>query len=185
MLWSIKMKGIVFNQLQEFVESEHGIVLWDKALMACDLPSQGVYVSTMNYEDSELQSLVGFFCNHLSVDAPILVRAFGKYLFPRLFVMAPDQAKEAKNLKTFLLMIEDIIHVEVRKLYPDANLPEFAYQDNDQDLRMLYRSPRKLCHLSEGLIKGASMHYQEQVSIKQTCCMHYGADHCAIEITFL
>ncbi|WP_157822342.1 heme NO-binding domain-containing protein [Psychromonas sp. Urea-02u-13] len=178
------MKGIVFNQLQEFVESEHGIVLWDKALTACDLPSQGVYVSTMNYDDSELQGLVGFFCNHLSVDAPTLVRAFGEYLFPRLFVMAPDQAKEAKNLKAFLLMIEDIIHVEVRKLYPDASLPEFDYQDNNQDLLMLYRSPRKLCHLSEGLIKGAATHYQEKVSIKQTCCMHHGADHCAIEITF-
>lgn len=179
------MKGMVFNQLQEFVESEHGIVVWDEALSACNLPSDGIYVSTMSYEDDELQQLVAYFSNLLNIDAGALVRLFGAFLFPRLFEMAPDEAKQAVDLKSFLLMIEDIIHVEVKKLYADANLPEFDYQDNQQDLTMVYRSPRKLCHLSEGLIEGAALQFREEVTIKQSCCMHDGADHCSIEIHFI
>jgi len=50
------------------------------------------------------------------------------------------------------MMVDELIHVEVKKLYKDAQLPEFNYEDHiDDKLTMIYRSPRKLCFLSEGL----------------------------------
>ena len=143
------MKGIVFNQLQEFVELNHGVIAWDEAIMNCELPSEGVYVATQSYDDSELGALVGHFCEVLQVSVADVTRAFGEFVFERLYVMAPEEAKNAKDLRSFMLMIEDIIHVEVSKLYHDANLPSFSYDSRPDSLLMIYRSPRKMCFFSE------------------------------------
>jgi hypothetical protein len=49
--------------------------------------------------------------------------------------------------------IEAVIHVEVRKLYPDAELPVFNVSRPDaQTLVLDYRSPRCLDALAHGLI---------------------------------
>lgn len=179
------MKGIVFNQLQEFVEGQFGLAAWDTAINKCQLPSQGVYVGTKNYDDAELTELVGYFSKVLDMDNADLVRTFGKYIFTYLFKIAPEQARNAENLRSFLLMVHNIIHVEVNKLYQDSNLPDFDYKEGESKLLMLYRSPRKLCHFSEGLILGASERFAEPVKIKQNTCMHSGCDHCEIEVEFL
>ena len=48
--------------------------------------------------------------------------------------------------RSFVLTLNDIIHPEVRKLYPGADVPEFDFGIRDDDrLVMGYRSPRKLC----------------------------------------
>lgn len=179
------MKGIVFNQLQDFVEQQAGLVAWDAAIMACDLPSNGIYVATKNYDDSELQNLVSHFSNELDIAPADLVRAFGQYIFTHLFKIAPEKARAAKDLKAFLLMVHNIIHVEVNKLYKDSNLPDFSYQQDDSKLLMAYRSPRKLCYFSEGLILGAAEHFGEKVKVNQNQCMHEGSDHCEIEVEFV
>jgi predicted hydrocarbon binding protein len=86
--------------------------------------------------------------------------------------------------KPFLLTLDQVIHVEVRKLYSDAGLPEFKYQDeNDNELVMLYRSPRKLCALAEGLMAGAAKHFNSDYQLKHDICMHNGDDHCRFELT--
>ena len=179
------MKGIVFNQLQVFVELNHGIVAWDDAIVSCELPSQGVYVGTQSYDDSELMALVAHFSEVLSASAADITRAFGEFVFARLFEFAPEEAKNAKDLKSFLMMVDQIIHVEVSKLYHDANLPSFEYDSKPNSLLMEYRSPRKMCFFSEGLILAAAKHFEEEVELKQSQCLHDGADSCHIEVTFL
>lgn len=178
------MKGMVFSSLQQFVEESYGLKAWDAALLACKLPSQGVYVSTKNYQDLELDVLVSYFSNANNIAKEELIRAFGRYVFVHLFNMAPEKAKTAVNLRAFLLMVHKIIHVEVNKLYKDSNLPHFSYREEGAVLTMLYRSPRKLCFFSEGLILGAAEHFQEEVIVHQSKCMHSGADHCQIEVEF-
>ncbi|WP_157964673.1 heme NO-binding domain-containing protein [Algibacillus agarilyticus] len=180
------MKGIVFNVLQEFVEQNVSYIAWDNAISTLSLPSNGVYISADNYNDEELFSLVGYFCEHLTLEPSVLVRQFGEFLFASLIEMAPAEAQNATDLRTFLNMVEHLIHVEVLKLYHDANLPSFDYpKANDNELIMIYRSPRKLCFLSEGLILSAAKHFKEQVKVTQSQCMHQGADCCQIHVEFL
>lgn len=180
------MKGSVFNALQEFVETNHGLEAWDTMLNTLNLPSQGIYTSSIKYDDSELFSIVNYFCEAFNVPTPDLLRTFGEFLFTKLMPMAPIEAKRAPSLHVFLCMVDNLIHVEVKKLYADSNLPEFDYRDqNAQHLTMIYRSERRLCHLSEGLILGAAKHFDEKVSISQSKCLHKGDEACHIEVRFL
>ncbi|WP_105172103.1 MULTISPECIES: heme NO-binding domain-containing protein [Pseudoalteromonas] len=179
------MKGAIFNALQEFVEQGHGYQVWDDALSNNTLPSHGIYTSTKQYDDSELFTIVGYLSERLEVPIPDLVRAFGEFLFPLLMPQAPQEAQNAPSLRAFLMMVDELIHVEVKKLYKDAQLPDFNYDDHiDDKLTMIYQSPRKLCFLSEGLILGAAQHFGETVSLSQPVCMHQGGEHCEIEVVF-
>lgn len=87
--------------------------------------------------------------------------------------------------KSFLESVHDVVHVEVKKLHPDTLLPEFTYEcTGDAQLTMLYASPRKLCHLAEGLILGTSEIFKEDIVMAHTECMHHGADRCRLELDF-
>ena len=63
--------------------------------------------------------------------------------------------------------MDDYIHVEIRKLYPDAELPDFDCQAPDScSLRMTYRSDRPIASLAEGLIRGCIAHYGQSVDVR-------------------
>lgn len=177
------MKGIVFNLLNEMVEEEFGLAAWEQILD--DAQSKGIFVATETYHDNELLSLVASAEKVSGISANELVRSFGAYMIPKFAQQYPGFFERHNDVKEFLLTVDQIIHVEVRKLYPDAGLPEFTYQDfNDRDLTMLYRSPRKLCTLAEGLIDGAAKHFDQTYTMQHDVCMHRGSDHCELNMRF-
>ena len=56
--------------------------------------------------------------------------------------------------------IESIIHTEVQKLYPDAELPYFEVdQQSPEKLVLIYHSARHLEDLAEGLIDGCITYF--------------------------
>ena len=99
-------------------------------------------------------------------------------------ITLPD--KTMSSLKNFLMDIENVIHKDVKRLYPETYLPVIDFEDtgDEHSLVLLYRSKRKLCALAEGLILGASDHFNVKTTINHPVCMHKGSDHCRLELTF-
>lgn len=61
------------------------------------------------------------------------------------------------------------MHVEVRVLYPDAELSQFIIEQLTPDhLTLQYSSKRKLGDLAHGLIVGSLNHYHEKATILKT-----------------
>lgn len=179
------MKGIIFNVLNALVEEKFGEEMWEKTLEKAQPASGGAYTAVASYPDEELFSIVGALSEETKIDPNTLVRVFGEFLGAEL-IKAYPQFTEGKNLKEFLLSIDEVVHVEVKKLNPDVHLPRFEYQDVEVDsLSIIYRSSRKLCHLAEGLIEGSAKYFGEKVEQKQSKCMHQGVDHCQLDIRFL
>ncbi len=180
------MKGIVFTLFSELVESQFGLAMWDTLIQSVKPKSEGIYTSGESYDDNELFSLVVALSHKTDIPVNDLIRKFGEYMFPELAKAYPIFVESQTSLKSFLVTVNDIIHVEVEKLYPSASLPTIQYEDTStNELVMLYRSPRKLCYLSEGLILSAAKFFNEQIEIKHPICMHNNADHCRIEIKFI
>jgi hypothetical protein len=63
------------------------------------------------------------------------------------------------DLVPFLESLEGVVHVEVRKLYPDAELPSFVTRWDGDVFILEYRSARPFASLAEGLLKGAIEHW--------------------------
>ena len=177
------MKGIVFTVLNELVESRFGLSAWDSLLARTG--HKGIYTSAASYPDAEAMSLVAGLSLQTGIAAQTLVRVFGKFLFGGFVRHYPCFFTNQQTAKGLLKSVDSMIHVEVKKLYPDAVLPRFEYEDPaENQLVMIYRSPRKLCALAEGLFEGAAAHFGTTIQQTQTRCVHRGDDHCRFELTF-
>ncbi len=180
------MKGVVFDILNEMVEEKFGFEAWEKILELAGL--DGIYVTTETYSDEELFKLVAAAETVCGIPAKDLVKDFGRFMLPSFVKSHPVFFTGQPTLRDFLLTVDRVIHVEVRKLYPDAGLPTFDYEKGAAEdlskLTMIYKSPRKLCALSEGLIDGAATYFEEDYSLEHSVCMHNGDDHCELKMRF-
>ncbi len=178
-----RVKGIVFNLLEQVVFRDYGDNTWDDLLSAAGLV--GAYTSLGSYPDEHLGKLVGVASEALDLPAQDVIRWFGREALPALAQAYPMFFTPHSETRSFLLTLNDIIHPEVRKLYPGADVPEFDFDTlPDGSLRMGYHSHRKLCSFAEGLIEGAASQFGEQVAILQPRCMLRGDETCELEIAF-
>lgn len=177
------MKGIVFNLLEQVVSRHYGDDTWDELLSAAGV--DGAYTSLGSYPDGDLVELVGAASRALELPPQVVIRWFGREALPALAAAYPRFFTDHTDTRSFLLTLNDIIHPEVRKLYPGADVPDFDFDAPSAGmLRMRYGSGRKLCAFAEGLIEGAATHFGERVSIVQPSCMVRGDEHCDLEIRF-
>lgn len=178
------MKGIVFNIFADLVTDNFGMEVWDKLIQETSPASGAVYTSAEVYPDGELIAYVTALSDITGAAPADLVRTFGTYTMHKFYKLHPEFMAD-HTAKSFLESVHDVVHVEVKKLHPDTLLPEFAYESSgDTQLTMLYSSPRKLCHLAEGLIVGTSEIFSEKIDLVHSQCMHQGADQCRLELSF-
>jgi hypothetical protein len=176
------VKGVVFNLLEEIVSREYGEDVWDDLLEAAQV--DGVYTSLGGYPDEDLSALVAAASTALDMPAEDIVRWFGRNALPLLATTYPEFFDPHDSTRPFILTLNDIIHPEVRKLYPGADVPVFDFDTSSEEVLVMdYVSPRKLCAFAEGLIAGAAEHYGETASIEQPKCMGRGDSKCVLEIT--
>ena len=137
-------------------------------LKKSDLESAGVYTTIGTYGDNEMISLVVNLHQKTKIPIPSLLKTFGEYLFGRFVLRYTNMIKEFNSGFELLRRIDDTIHVEVEKLYPEAQLPKFDYEDLDEKtLKLIYKSKRKMPDLAEGLITAAMTHFDEEHEIER------------------
>ncbi|HEV3230564.1 MAG TPA: heme NO-binding domain-containing protein [Solirubrobacteraceae bacterium] len=177
------MKGIVFNAFEEMIVGEHGEDAWDDLLDQAGL--EGAYTSVGSYPYEELLALVGAAEHVYGVPADDLVRALGRSAIPLFAARFPAIFEPYHDARSLVLCLNEIIHAEVRKLYPGADVPTFDYEFPGPNVVLMgYRSKRKLCTLGEGLVEGTAHYYGETVSIEQPTCMRRGDPRCTLAIRF-
>lgn len=156
------MKGVVFTKFIEMVEEAYSVDLAEEILEESDLPSGGAYTAVGTYDHQEMVALLVTLSQKTGQSVPDLLRAFGRYLFGQFAKLYPAFFVGVDNSIDFIARIENVIHVEVLKLYPDAQLPKFDVLEHTPDfLRIVYRSDRHLGDLAQGLIESCIEHFGE------------------------
>jgi hypothetical protein len=182
-LTSAPMKGLVFNLLADLVRRNHGEDTWDALLDAAG--ATGAYTSLGSYPDEEMMRLVSAASAALKVPPDEVLRWFGRAVLPELAKAFPQFFSPHRDTRSFLLTLNEVIHPEVRKLYPGADVPHFDYDNSSlQVLRMGYVSSRQLCAFGMGLIEGAADHYGEELQLTQPECAKRGDPKCVFHISF-
>lgn len=177
------MKGIVFNLLESVVQDRYGEETWESLLETTGL--EGAYTAVGSYPDEELAELVKAGSSALNIPEDELVRWFGRACMPLLAERYPSFFEPHTKTRDFLMTLNEVIHPEVRKLFPGAYAPSFEFDASEgKDLSLSYHSHRGLCAFAEGLIDGAAEHYGEKVSIQQPSCTKRGDEKCVIITTF-
>ncbi|MDQ3565569.1 MAG: heme NO-binding domain-containing protein [Pseudomonadota bacterium] len=162
------MKGIVFTEFLEMVENRFSPEIADRIIEASELPSRGAYTAVGTYDHTEMVRLVTELSAVTGATVPNLLHTFGKHLFGRFVAIYPQFFEGVESAFPFLENIDGYIHVEVLKLYPDAELPGFECDASEPGrLTLIYRSTRRLADLAEGLIQGCIEHFRETIHIQR------------------
>jgi len=180
----LAVKGIIYNLLEEVVSDEHGEDTWDALVDAAGV--DGVYTSLGSYADEDLERLVAAASERLGATPDEVVRWFGRRTMPLFAQRYGELFTAHASTRSLALALNDVIHPEVHKLYPDAVTPVFAFDTSSQStLVMEYRSARRLCAFAEGLLHGAADHYGERLAIERPQCVKRGDDRCVLAVTAL
>lgn len=173
------MKGIVFTEFIELVEDMFSPEIADAIIEESDLASGGSYTSVLSYDHNEMITLVALLSQKTKIPVKDLLKTYGERLCGRFSVLYPDFFTGASSTLDFLETVENHIHVEVRKLYADAEVPSFQTErKSNKIMHMLYRSTRPFADLAEGLIIGTAHHFGETLELEREDWKD-GDFHCA------
>jgi hypothetical protein len=161
------MKGLVFTEFMEMVESTWSLDMVDSIIENSHIKSGGAYTSVGSYPHEEMIALVVALSEQTQISVPDLVRTFGKHLFGRFALSYPRFFEGISDSFQFLSGIENIIHAEVRKLYPDADLPTFEIESSPGKMTLTYFSEHPFADLAQGLIEGCLAHFGENISLQR------------------
>ena len=159
------MKGIVFTEFLEMVEEMFGQDMADDILDDADLDSGGAYTAVGTYDYMEMVALVVELNKQTDIPIPDLLKTYGKHLFGRFVALFPAFFVDIDSSIDFAETIENHIHIEVRKLYSDAELPTFDTEKDDKQMSMVYRSARPFADFAEGLLTGCIEHFNHDVTL--------------------
>lgn len=177
------MKGVIFNILEEFIIAHSSEDVYEEIFAMCPLKSSDGHVAPGTYPDSDLNAIVAAACERLGLEPDTAILLFGEFLFTGLAQRYPHFLVDRTDPFDFLSTVNDVIHVEVRKLMQGTHLPQIeCYQHDDGSMTIHYRSKRQLCVLLHGLLIGVGKHFSVDFSISENQCMHNGADSCQFSV---
>lgn len=179
------MKGLVFQEFLNYVEETRGADAVDDVIDAAALLHDGVYTSGGTYPFEEMVSLVAALCRISSNPMPAVLDGFGRHCFARWVHYAP-RFFAGRHLFEILRDIDTFHETEVRKLYPDAELPSFVVEQRDGNTMTIgYYSCKPLADLAVGVISGAAEHLGQRVGVSHQPACHAGRDYVRLSVTLL
>ncbi|MXP26056.1 guanylate cyclase [Altererythrobacter indicus] len=155
------MKGIIFTELLNFVESKGGPLFLEQVIAEAKLPNNGAFSTVATYPSQYANALVQAASQLSSIPAQQLCREYGEFLFHRFTVLYPELLAAYKNADQILSHVGTHIHQEVKLLDPEAKPPQVSTREEDGALIIEYQSHRPFAHIAHGLICGALAHYKD------------------------
>ena len=160
------MKGIIFTEFLDLVEKKFGLGMVDKIINQSKLDSNGAYTAVGTYEFSEMLQLISNLSNNTDISVDDLLMVYSEHLFAALVKSHPNLVGHYKNPMDLIASIENHIHVEVKKIYPDAQLPTFELEDRSETtMKLVYKSNKALYMLGKGLMLETFKLFKQPVNI--------------------
>lgn len=179
------MKGIIFNIAEAFITENWGDDMLDTIMAESNLMTQDPFVAPGTYPDEDFIEIMNHATRLLEMDSSTFLKKFGYFALFKLVGRYPHFAEPFSHPKDFLMTIENVVHVEVRKLYSDTYLPTFIYSNpSPEKLIMTYHSRRKLYPFMSGLIEGVGEYFNVSILEEQRVYQVDGKEFCDFELTF-
>lgn len=177
------MHGIIFAELKKFADTAVGPDAWPAIAAEARLPHTS-FLATETYPDEQLTALVGAAVRLTGMPAPQLLERFGEFIVPDLVKVFGAFIKREWTALDLLENTELVIHRAVRLQDAKATPPQLRItRTNPAQVTIEYASPRRLCAVAKGIMRGIAIHYAEPLAIHETSCMHSGDPVCRLVAT--
>ena len=181
------MKGEIFNLFEAFITENSDQSTFEDIYESAypELETKDPFVGPGTYPDTDFFLIVSTAISKLNFPFASAVRAFGKYCFPRLISKVPDIAERCTHPRDLLMIVDEVIHVEVKKVYSGAKPPRLICTEvGENQLMITYQSRRKLYDFVEGMIEGLAIYYSTSISVERKIICLDDEEACEFLVTF-
>jgi predicted hydrocarbon binding protein len=174
------MHGLIHLELQKFVEERFGAKAWAELIRRAGVASE-IYTPLRSYPDEQMLALVGEAVTMTGFTVTRLLEEFGEALVPTYLSLYGNLIKPDWRTLEVIEHTEETIHRVVRMRTEGAKPPRLrAERTRPNEVVLTYDSPRKLCAVARGIVKGVAKQFKEVVTIDEKKCMHKGDPACVI-----
>ena len=179
------MYGVIFEFLREYVVERHGGKdTWSVLLKQATGSAYTMYFPVKDYPDEDIVKLAVTASKALGVPVDDVLEDFGTFVGPRLTKYYKMYIKgECSSTFHLIDLAGSSIHDAIHRHNPDRKPPLlYGVAQSSKVMLVHYKSHRKLCQVVKGIIRGLADHYGETLEIKQTECIHHGAQECIFRV---
>jgi len=177
------MYGVIFDFLRSYVIERHGgRATWEVLLEEAGIGYK-VYFPVVQYPDEEIVKLATTASRMLRVPLPAVLEDFGHYAGPQLITYYEMFVRPEWRTFEVLEKPSARIHDAVHRYNPKRLPPRLVARRLDANrMELTYQSARKLCMVAKGIVRGLKDHFGEALEIRETQCMHNGAECCRFDL---
>jgi len=176
------MHGFIFSELRDYVIARLGTDAWPSLLERARVGPK-TYLNYREYPDEESVVLVVTASEVTGLPAATILEDFGAFLAPHLFKIYRPLIDPTWRTLEFIEHTEATIHNVVRARNSGARPPSLRCRRvGPETVVVTYGSPRKLCAVARGIIRGLAEHFGEKVEISERDCMLAGQPTCQIQV---
>ena len=177
------MYGVIFDFLRSYVIKRHGgLATWEALLDEAGIGYK-VYFPVMQYPDEEIVTLASTAARMLRVPLPVVLEDFGHFTGPQLITYYEMFVRPEWRTFEVLENASSRIHDTIHRHNPKRQPPRLVARRLDANrMQLTYQSERKLCMVAKGIMRGLKDHFDEPIEIRETDCMHSGAECCRFEL---
>ena len=155
----------MFKILEDFIERKKGAKAFSNLVQYTNIESEEPFNSSDNYPVADFYTLLEGACNIYHLRTEEMQKNVGTYLFRHLLREYADLLS-CKKAKKIILSLDKLMRIEIEKLYPEVELPEFIYKDGGGDeLEIITLTENKAYFLIESLVREVSSHCKENIII--------------------
>jgi hypothetical protein len=178
----LTVHGIIFGELKAFADT-HLQGGWTRLAETAGLSDRS-FEEIRAYPDADAVQLIDAASRLAGMDAQRLLGAFGEFIAPSLIATAAPLLDPAWKAIEVLEHTERAVHAIVRLDNPGADPPKLrVHRTADDEVTVLYDSPRRMCSLAIGICRGLGAHFGQQLRISETSCMLEGGPECRIVVS--
>lgn len=178
------MHPLIHLALKQHVETRHGVKGWLGFLEMAGVSTTTPYVRLGDYPDEEIQAIVAAVARGTGATVDEVLEDFGAAIASDLITMYPRLVRPEWRSLDLICHTEQTIHQIVRQGHAGSRPPVLrCVRVSATELRLSYDSPRRLCALARGIMRGVGQHYGETLVIRQPACVVRGDPLCEFVVT--
>ena len=180
------MHGLIVNQLRQYVVTKYDRETWEKLRLGTGVAiAEGPVPINAIYPDADVVAIVGAASEAAGISAATLLEDFGAFIAPALLRVYEPLIPKAWGTLDILEHTEETIHTVVRRQDGGIALPPYLKVERASPALAIveYTSPRRLCDVARGIVRGISEELRERVEIEQPECMMRGDSRCLLRVS--
>jgi hypothetical protein len=176
------MHGVIFLYLHQFARKLAGEPAWQGWLHDAGL-SRISFSPVQEYPDAAAAALVDSAARALGKPTQAVLEEFGEFVAPEFLRLYSSLIRPEWKTIEVIANTEELIHTTVRMRNPGAHPPMLqCLRTGDDEIRVVYSSPRRLCALARGIIRGIARRFNEGVELEDEACMLRGDPFCSLVV---